>query len=651
MRLLIHSAALAMLASGFVLAQNALEPVNDRVPETGGSSNGFFSRLGSPYESPSMPAVSFQNSDRIFELMHAGQLYLSLADAIALALENNLDIELERFLPKIADTDTLRARGGGLLRGLSLLVNEPAPGIGGPNGPLLTNLTSGSTPSPLVNTNFSDIALISEQQNDLSVTGVIPLSNGPAIPQYDPILSAQVNAQHLTTPETSTVGTGSNWLAQNTVNAGAGVNVGFSPGTQLNVNFDNSRFSTDAARYTYNPFVTSSLGFTITQPLLQGFGISLNKRFIRIARNSQKVADLVFRQQVMDTVAGVARLYTDLVSLNEDVKVKEQSLRLAERLYEDNRNQVDQGTQAPIEVTRANAAVAASKQALITAEGLVRQQELIIKTAMTRRGLDDERVLAARIVPMDALGVPDQETSAALSALVAEALRNRPDLAGARLQVENSQISLKGSLNAIKPQLNLVGTVQNSGMAGDRNPLVGVISGNVTPGGYGTALGQIFRRDYPTYEIGLQLTLPVRNQVARADAVRDTLQVRQAQIRRQQLEDQVRLEVADAEESLREARAAYEAAVEARRLQEQSVNVEQQTFAVGLSTNLLVIQYEDYLAQARSTEVAAKGAYVKAKIALQRAAGTILDDNDVSIDEAYRGNVARAPSPLPKADR
>jgi outer membrane protein TolC len=583
--------------------------------------------------------------------MRAGQLYLSLDDAIALALENNLDIELERFLPKIADTDLLRARGGGLLRGLSLLVNETPPGIGGPNGPLLTNLTTGSTPSPLVNTNFSDIALISQQQNDLSVTGVIPMSNGPALPQYDPIVSALVNRVHSTTPQYSTILTGSNWLAQNDVNANAGINVGFSPGTQLSVNFDNSRYLTDAARYTYNPFVNSSLGFTITQPLLQGFGSTLNKRYIRIARNSQKVADLVFRQQVMDTVSGIARLYTDLVSLNEDVKVKQEAVRLAERLSEDNKNQVDQGTQAPIELTRANAALAASRQALITAEGLVRQQELIVKTAITRGGLANAQVLASHIVPTDMLPVPDQEPAQALPDLVGEALQKRPDLAGAGLQVENSEISLKGSLNSLKPQLNLVGIVQNSGMAGDLNPLAGTPTGAVNPGGYGTALGQLFRRDFPTYGVGVQLILPVRNRVAQADAVRDELQVRQTQVRRQQLQDQVRLEVADAEQSVRQARAAYDAAVEARRLQEQSVTVELQTFAVGLSTNLVVIQYQNYLAQARSTEVASRGAYIKAKIALQRATGTILDENHVAIDEAYRGNVSRPPSALPDADK
>ncbi len=636
MRLPIDKALVFAAACGLALAQ-------------GGSSS--FSRLANPYKVPQAPPVSLQNSQRIFDLMHAGQLYLSLDDAIALALENNLDIELERVLPKMADTDLLRAHGGGLLRGLNLLVNETPPGIGGPNGPLLTNLTAGSTPSALVNSNFSDIALISQQQNSLSVTDATPMANGSAIPQYDPIVTGLVNGQHLSIPEYSTLLSGSNWLAQNQVNATAGVNVGFASGAQLGVSFDNSRYSTDATRYTYNPIVNSSLGFTITQPLLQGFGAGLNKRFIRIARNSQKVADLVFRQQVMDTVSGVARLYTDLVSLNEDVKVKQEALRLAERLYEDNKNQVDQGTQAPIEVTRANAAVAVSRQALITSEGLVRQQELILKTAITRGGLANPLVLAAHIIPTDIQTVPDQQPVQPLSDLVDEALKNRPDLAGASLQVENSEISLQGSLNAVKPQLDVVGTAQNSGMAGNLNPLAGAATGGVTPGGYGTVLGQLFKRNYPSYGIGLQLTLPLRNRVAQADAVRDELQVRQAQVRRQQLLDQVRLEVADAEESVRQAQASYDAAVEARRLQEQSVNVEQQTFNVGLSTNLTVIQYENYLAQARSTEVASKGAYIKAQIALERATGAILDIYHVAIDEAYKGKVARPPSAIPGSAR
>jgi outer membrane protein len=193
----------------------------------------------------------------------------------------------------------------------------------------------------------------------------------------------------------------------------------------------------------------------------------------------------------------------------------------------------------------------------------------------------------------------------------------------------------------LKPHLDVVGTVQNGGMAGDLNPLSVTSPQQVSIGGEGTALGQLFRRNYPTYTIGVQLTLPLRNRVAQADATRDELQVRQAQVRRQQLEDQVRLEVANAEENLRLARAAYEAAVEASRLQDQSVKVEQQTFDVGLSTNLQLIQYQTYLAQARSTEVASKAAYVKAKLTLQRAIGTILDEHHVTIDEAYKGHISK----------
>jgi outer membrane protein len=599
------------------------------------------------YQSPTVSPVSFQNSSRIESLMRAGQLYLSLPDAIALTLENNLDLELQRFLPRIAGTDVLRASGGGLLRGLSLLIDETAPGIGGPSGPLLTSLTAGSTPSSLVNTNFSDLALISQQQNSLSVTGAIPLSTGPPIPQYDPSISGLLSWAHQSTPEYSTVLTGgSNWLVTNNTNGNLGLAQGFSTGTQIGLNFDNTRFTNNTTRYTYNPTLSSDLGVTITQPLLRGFGIDLNRRFIRIAKNSQKVADLVFRQQVIDTIAGISRLYTDLVSLNEDVNVKRESLRLAQRLYDDNKDKVDQGTLAPIEVIRAQAQVAASQQALISAEGLVRQQELIVLTAITRRGLTNPAIREAHITPTDFVAVPDKEPVEPAQDLVADALKNRPDLAQAGIQVENSQISLKGSLNALRPQVDLVGTMQNSGLAGELNPLAGVTPG-VPGGGYGGVLGQVFRRNYPTYSVGVQVTLPLRNRVAQADAVRDELQLRQAQIRRQQLEDQARLEVADAQVSMQQARAAYEAAVQSRILQEKSVAVEQQKFDVGVSTNFLVIQYQSYLAQARSTEVAAKGAYAKARIALERATGRILETNHVSIDEAYQGRVARPPAQLP----
>jgi outer membrane protein len=603
-----------------------------------------------PYQSKPVQPENFRNSERIFDLIHAGQLYLSLADAIALALENNLDIETERYLPRIARTDITRAEGGGLLRGLSLLVDEPPPGIGGPNGPLLTTLTASSTPAPVVNSNFSDVALITEQQNDLSVTGALPQSSGSPIPQYDPTISGLVNWAHQSTPEYNPLITGaSNWLVSSNFTGNLGYTQGFSTGAQLGVTFDNTQLTSNAARYTYNPILYSSLGFTITQPLLRGFGIELNRRFIRIAKNDGRIADLVFRQQVIDTVAGIARLYTDLVSLNEDVKVKREALRLAQRLSEDNRHKVEQGEQAPIEVTRAQAQVASNQQALISAEGLVQQQELIVKTAITRGGLGNPAIRAAQIIPTDTVTVPETESVRPVDDLIAAALHDRPDLAQAGIQVENSQINLKGSLNALRPELDVVGNVQNGGLSGDINVVGAALTPGAAlyPGGYGTALGQIFKNNFPTYSVGVQLTLPLRNRVAQADAVRDELQVRQTQVRRQQFEDQVRLEVADAYVAMQQARAAYEAAIQSRILQQQSVKVEQETFDVGLATNYLVIQYQTYLAQAQSTEVAAKGAYAKAMIALDRATASTLEVNQVSIQEAQNGRVSRPAARIP----
>lgn len=621
------------------------------MPVLGEAQTGFVrNSLLRPYEAKPVSPVNLQNSDRIFDLIRAGQMYLSLADAIALALENNLDIETQRFLPRIAQTDIQRAKGGGLLRGLSLLVNEPPPGIGGPNGPLLTALTASSTPAPLVNTNFSDVALITQQQNDLSVTGAIPPSSGPAIPQYDPSISGLVSLAHQSTPEFDPLLTGaSDWLATNSATGNVGFTQGFSPGTQLSMTFDNTRLTSNSDRYTYNPILNSNLGFTITQPLLRGFGIALNRRFINIAKNNGKIADLVFQQQAIDTVAGIARLYTDLVSLNEDVKVKREALLLAQRLYDDNKDKVDQGTLAPIEVTRAQAQVAVNQQALILSEGLVQQQELIVKTAITRGGLANPAIRAARIVPTDAITVPDTESERPVEELIADAVRKRPDLTQAGIQVQNSQISLKGSLNALRPEFDVVGTVQNGGLSGVVNPVAAALTPGaaVYPGGYGTALGQVFKNNFPTYSVGLQLTMPLRNRVAQADAVRDQLQLRQTQVRREQFEDQVRLEVADAYVAMQQAQAAYQAAVQSRILQEQSVDVEQSTFDVGLATNYLVIQYQTYLAQARSTEVAAKGAYAKAKVALDRATASTLDVNQVSIQDAQSGHVLRPSTRIP----
>jgi outer membrane protein TolC len=374
----------------------------------------------------------------------------------------------------------------------------------------------------------------------------------------------------------------------------------------------------------------------VTQPLVRGFGLAVNRRFIRIAKNERKIADLLLRQQLIATVYGVVRLYTDLVALFEDTKVKEETLAAAEKLYSDTKAQVEEGTQAQIELTRANAQVFSIRQDLINSRGLLEEQEAVVKSVITRRSENQLQVLNARIVPTDSLNMPEKDNLPPLQDLLAQAFQNRPDLKQAGVQVENSQISLQGSRNALLPELDLVGVAQNSGLTGQQSG-VGPMADPNFIGGYGNALEQLATVKYPTYEIGLQLTLPLRNRIAQADVARDEIQIRQTEIRLQQLRNQAQLEVEDALVAMRKARASYEAALQTQALQQESLEAEQSKFQVGASTSFFIIQYESYLAQARSTVVVAKGAYLKARAALERAVGTILDDHQVAIDQAIRG--------------
>ncbi|MES1262261.1 MAG: TolC family protein [Acidobacteriota bacterium] len=599
------------------------------------------------YHPASVSAVDFRDSARIHDLIRAGNIYLSLQDAIALALENNLDIQLQRYGIGMAATDTTRALGGGMLRGVPLTANEAPTGVSGPGAPLINSAATGSTPQINGATSFSDAQFVQQAQDNLSVTGTFPFSTGPLIPQFDPAITGQFLAQHLTTPETSTLVTGTPSLISNMLNGNVGYAQGFSPGTQVTAGFLNSRTDNNSSRNLINPFINSGLSVTITQPLLRGFGKDLNRRFIRIAQNSEKVSASVFRYQASITVAGVIRLYTDLVSLTEDLRVKQDTLATAEHLVEDNRSKVEQGTLAPIELTRAQAQVAAARQDQINAEGFVRQQELILKDVITRNASSDAVVHAARIIPTDTLTVTDVPNQPS-EELVKTALEFRPDFIAAQLQLTNAEITLKGSLNGIRPQLDLVASATNNGLAGAANP--GFLSSSITTGGPGSLLGyggglgsaleQILRRDYPSYSIGLNLTLPIRNRVAQADLARDELQLRQTQVREKQLENQVRLEVEDALIALQRTRAAWEAAAETSKLQVQSLEIEQERFNNGLSTNFLIIQYQNFVAQARSSEVAALGAYVKARSRLDSVMGIVLRANNVSIGEAVQGKIS-----------
>jgi outer membrane protein len=582
--------------------------------------------------------VNFDNSQRVHDLMRAGNLYLSLQDALALAIENNLDIELQRFNFPVTRAELLRAKGGGITRGLNYILSEAPTGVGGPLSPVVTTgaATGRATSGTSIATNAIELGALGEPQDNLSVFGTVPPSNGTAVPIFDPALVGQLSWNHVTTPQSNILASGTYSLVSNGVTANAGVQQGFASGGTASFNFNNSRQSLNALNTSYNPYASSSLGLTFTQPLLRGFGMSLNRRFIRIAGNEAKIGSLLFQQQLISTVYGVVRLYTDFVALFEDTRVKQESVTLAEKLLSDTKAQFEEGTLAQVELTRANAQLFSTRQDLITARGLLEEQEAILKNVLTRRGNEDPEVRGAHIIPTDQLTIPATDEIRPMSDLIAEALDQRPDLGQGRLQIQNAQIGLEGAKSATRPEVDLVGVAQNNGLAGD------AFAPSANPaliGGFGTALDQIFTRKYPTYGIGVQFNFPIHNRIAEADLARDELQVKQAQVRLRQMQNQARLEVEDALIAMRRSRASYEAATEAAKLQRESLEAEQAKFEVGASTAFFVIQYEALLAQARSTEVAAKSAYVKARAALQRAMGTILDENHISFDAAIKGKM------------
>ncbi|MGJ5818257.1 TolC family protein [Paludibaculum fermentans] len=587
-----------------------------------------------PYLAPVRQAPILSNSPRFEQLLRAGNLYLTLDDAVQLAIENNLDVEIQRYARAAADTELLRTRGGGLTRGIALNLSEMPAGVGGPTSQLLTS-SSRIIPGTSVSTNPLEVGALGVVQTNLSITGATPLSNGSAIPVFDPFLSGNFGFSHLSTPQTNLAVAGAPNLITGNTSGGLGYRQGFGSGASVSAAFTNLRQTTNSIRGSYSPYTASALTLNVTQPLLRGAGFSVNRRFQRQAENEQKIADLLFRQQLINTVYGVTRLYDDFVALYEDVKVKEETLRLAQKLFDDTKAQVDEGALATVEMARANAQVYSTRLDLERARGLLEEQEVILKTVLTRRGSEDEVVRRARIIPMGTLALPPEENRESPE-LVGIAAQNRPDLSTAALQIANSELSLKGSRNALKPQVDIVAFATNNGLAGDVNPIA------VTPdatfiGSYASALGQIFRRDYPSYGAGLQIDLPLRNRVAQADVARDEIQFKQTKIREQQLRNQARLEVEDALIAQRRAKAAYEAAIQARVYQEESLKAEQAKFEVGASTSYLVIQFQSFLAQARSTEVAARGAYVKARAALQRATGTILADYNISVEAAHQG--------------
>lgn len=596
-----------------------------------------------PYRFAS-PAAGAAREQELTQLIRDGKLYLSLHDAIVLALANNYDLEIARYNLVLADADLMRAKGGGNLRGIDYTISEAPPGVGGPGTPLLDAAAVSVSPTAPNVTDLSSLVPTTGTEQNLSQTDQQAYSSGPQIPLYDPNLIAQ--AGWLRRSDTANVGTslGTSEAASvttaplNFTALNADYIQGFRTGAQLEAGMNNAPEVLYGNTAESNPFHSPSTSVTLSQPLLRGFGPAVNLRFVRVAKVDRQISRLLFEQQVLDTIFGISRLYYDLVSLSENIGVKEQTLAAAEKLLSDDQAQVDLGALAPIELTRVQALVSASRLDLVQAQGQYRQQETILREQLIRSGQQPIAFFTS-IVPTDRIVVPDasagQSEDQRISDLIAEGLANRPDLAQAGLQVKAGEINVVGARSATRPELNVYGNLQVRGSTeapyaplGTSGTAIPTPSPDLNTGGLRTST---------IYQAGIQLTLPLRNRVAEGDYVRDTAQLRQVQARAERLENQVRTEIENEAIALDNAYSAFRAATESRIYQQQLLDAEIDKYSVGESTNFLVVQDEAYLAQARSTEVAARSNWMKARIALDRALGNLLQKNGVSLDGAIAG--------------
>jgi outer membrane protein len=611
---------MALLLTVPLLAQN-----NAGITITNPKEMRFVGRILRPFhfERRIVSAVDFNNSPRLESLVRGKRLYLTSQDVIALALENNVDIAIQRYGPFLAREVLRRAEGGGFLRS-----------VGAPISP-------GPVSVSLAGVNVNSVG-ISESGGGVSSGGGIVIQLGVAPPNLDPGVFGFANFAHTTTPLSNTILSRIPFLQNDSRTFQFGYSQNWVSGTSAQISYSSYRSKVNSPANVLNPFTSGSLDLYITQNLLQGFGISVNNRNIRVARNNMKVTELQFKRQVITTVSAILNLYWDLVSFNEDVRIKEAAVTAAQKLLDDNRAQVKLGTMAAIEVTRAAAELSSTKEDLLIAQTNLSQQETVLKNALTRDGIASGWLDDVTIVPLEKIQVPAKELMRPASELIAQALANRPEIEQTKINLESSKINISGTRNALLPALQAFTNFTNNGLTGSPNALGGV--GTPDPfvvGGYGNLLGQIFRRNYPNYAAGFSLNIPLRNRAAQADYVADQLSLRQSELQLQKALSQVRVDVRNVVISLEQARARYETAVATRVLAQQTLEAETNRFKFGESTIPIIVQAQRDLSRNQSAEVQALANYTHARIAFDEAIGQTLETNNISLEDAVKGRVAR----------
>jgi outer membrane protein TolC len=590
------------------------------------------------YRATSVPAPRLGNTPRLDSLVRDGKIYLSLSDAVLLALENNFDIAIARINLDIADTDILRAKAGASLRGVSTgLVTDTLGGSG-------TTVTGGGGPGGTTSGSGG---------GGTGANGLVLSTNGggPTPETLDPYLTGNLQYEALNQQQSNLLFSGGKpVLTTDTSTYNFGYQQGFLTGTQLGVTFNNTRVSSNNPFSDYSPDITATFRATATQHLLQGLGWGINGRFIVEAKNTRRITDSAFRQQLLYTVNQVENIYWGLVSAYEDEQAKERALAQSTQLTEDNRRQLQIGTLAPLDVVNSDSAVATDKQALVASKSNLEYQQLIMKQAIARN-LEDPALTNAPVIPTDRVALdrlPEEDMKQ--DDLVQQAFVNNPQIEQATLNMKNDEITMKAEKNGLLPVVDAYAFYGASQLAGAQNPdaLNFNTGGPYAPGtfasiGYGTAFGNLFNSMAPDKGVGVNITIPLRNRVAQADQARSQLEYRQAQMRLQQLYTQIRIQVVNGLYALTNDRAQVGAAQAGQEYAAQSLDAEQKKYKLGASTSALVLQQQRNLAAADNTLISSTAAYAKDRAALLQLLSNTLDRYSINITDAATGNISTAP--------
>ena len=578
------------------------------------------------YRPRTVPGIDLNNSPRLESLIRSSNLYLSAEDAVALAIENNLDIEVQRYAPLLQAEVLRRAQSGGALRSV---------GQGVAAGPQSVSLTGVS-----VN---SGGATAGTGGNGVSSGGGIVTQLGPSLLSLDPSLSVFANFAHTTSPQSNTFLSGTTSLVTGTRSFNASYSQNWVFGLTAQLTYAANHTQVNSKQFALNPYTSGDVDLQITQNLLQGFGASVNGRNIRVQKNNIKVTDLQFKQQLMTTVSAVLNLYWDLVSFTQDVRARQRELEAAQQLLSDNRRQVDLGTLAELEITRAESQVYTAQQDLVVSQTNLLQQETVLKNALVRDGIARANLSNIRVIPLGQLTVPSTEETPALDQLVQEALGKRTEIETNRINIQSNELNLVGIKSSLKPSLQLFADLTNNALAGvASNPA------SVFAGGSGLFLSQIFDRNYPNYSAGVSLSIAIHNRAAQSDYVTSQLELRQNELSLHKSVNQVTVDVENAMIGLQQARARYQAAGKARALSQQTLDADQERLRLGVTTPYQVVTDQQNLASAISSESQAVANYSHARIAFDQAMGRTLEVNNISIEDALNGRVSRT-SVLPAA--